>query len=120
MKARVLLLPIVGVGVGASFAFAAPPVGKGKPVATGVGCRPQVTVVLRGTIAVAPGVSGTSLSLNVTSSNAQGKAYRAAEVAFAIDAKTKVRRNGAKQQGALLVGHRALVQARACKADLSN
>ena len=120
MKARALFLAIVVAGVGASLAFAAPPVGKGKPTATGAGCRPQVMVVLRGTLASAPGASGTSLSLNVTGTNAQGKAYSASAVTVAIDAKTKVRRNGAKQQGSLVVGDRALVQARACKADLAN
>jgi hypothetical protein len=120
VKARFLLVAMVAVGATASFAFAAPPIGKGKPPTTGVGCRPQVTVVLRGTLGSAPGAFGTSFSLSVTATNAQGKAYKASTVTFAIDAKTKVRRNGANTQASLLAGDRALVQARACKADLAN
>jgi hypothetical protein len=137
VKARFLLVAMVAVGATASFAFAAAPLtgkppstpgngsqsastAKGKPPTTGVGCRPQVTVVLKGPLASAPGASGTSFSLNVTGTNAQGKAYNASIVTLAIDAKTKVRRNGAKTQASLLVGDRALVQARACKADLAN
>ena len=137
MKTRVLLVGMVVVGVSASLALAAAPPGKGKPPSTpgkgaqasagkrkppttGVGCRPQVMVVLKGTLASAPGVSGTSLSLNVARTNAHGKAYRTSAVTVAIDTKTMVRRNGAKDQASLLVGDRALVQARACKADLAN
>lgn len=122
MKARVLLLSIsiVVAGAGASLALAAPPAGKGKPVTTGAGCRPLVTVVLRGTLTAVPGVSGSLFSLSVTGTNAIGKAYKSSTVALTIDPKTKVRRNGAKQQGALVVGDRVVVQARACKADLAN
>lgn len=138
MKARVLLLAVIVVGVSASLALAAAPPGKGKPPSTpgkgqqgapaekgkppttGVGCRPAVMVVLKGTLATAPGASGTSFSLTVTGTNAHGKAFGSSAVTVAIDTKTKVRRNGAKTQAALLVGDRALVQARACKADLAN
>ena len=94
--------------------------GKGKPPTTGAGYRPRVMVVLRGKLASAPGVSGTSFSLNVTGTNGHGKAYNASTVTVAIDATTMVRRNGAKDQASLMVGDRALVQARACKADLAN
>jgi hypothetical protein len=138
VKTRVLLVAMVVLGVSASLALAAAAPGKGKPPATpgngaqaasngkgkpptqGVGCRPRVMVVLRGTLASAPGAFGTSFSLNVTATNAQGKAYKTSAVTVAIDTKTMVRRNGAKDQASLLVGDRALVQARACKADLAN
>jgi hypothetical protein len=120
VKTRFLLVAMVVLGVSASVALAAAPPGKGKPQTTGAGCRPLVTVVLRGTLASAPGVSGTSFSLNVTGTNAQGKAFKASTVTLAIDNKTVVRRNGAKTQASLLVGDRALVQARVCKADLAN
>ena len=138
MKTRFLLVAMAVAGVSASFAFgAATPgtgkptttpgsgpasttAGKGKPPTTGVGCRPQITVVLRGTLANAPGASGTSFALDVTGTNAFGKAFKGSTVSVAIDAKTMVRRNGAKTQASLLVGDRALVQARACKADLAN
>lgn len=138
MRTRVLLIAMVVLGVSASLALAAGPpgkgkppstpgngaqeasTGKGKPPTTGAGCRPRVMVVLRGKLASAPGVSGTSFSLNVTGTNGHGKAYNASTVTVAIDATTMVRRNGAKVQASLMVGDRALVQARACKADLAN
>ena len=119
-KTHVLSVVVAAVGVTASLALAAPPAGKGKPPKTGVGCKPQITVVLRGTIGTPPGATGTSLTLAVTGTNAWGKAYNHSTVSLGIDAKTKMRRNGAKTQGALLNGDRALVQARACKADLAN
>jgi hypothetical protein len=135
VKTRLLLATMVVLGVSASLALAAAPPGKGKPTTTagteastgkgkppttGVGCRPRVMVVLKGTLASAPGASGTSFSLNVTATNAHGNAYNASAVTVAIDTKTMVRRNGAKDQASLVVGDRALVQARACKADLAN
>jgi hypothetical protein len=46
-------------------------------------------------------------------------AYKASTVLVAFDAKTMVRRNGAKDQASLVVGDWALVLARACKADLA-
>lgn len=120
MKTRFLFVLVVALGVSTPFALAAAPPGKGKPPTQGVGCRPAVTVVLKGTLASAPGASGTSFSLNVTLTNGQGKAFNASVVTITIDPKTKVRRNGAKDQASLVVGDRALVQARTCKADLAS
>jgi hypothetical protein len=60
-----------------SSAIAAPPVGKRKPAASGPGCKPQVMVVLRGTLANSPGATPTlpfSLQVNVSHANHFGQA----------------------------------------------
>ena len=73
-------------------------------------------VVLKGTLTGAP------LSVDVKSSNRWGRAYVAgtAPTSIAVDAKTKVRRQGKKLIADLVVGDRLLVQARVCKADLKD
>jgi len=121
MRLTSLLAALAAAVLGASVAVAAPPPGKGKPPATGAGCKPMVTVVLKGTLAATPGPSGTSLSVNATSGNKFAQPYLAGAqpMSVAVDAGTKVRRQGAKTLGALLSGDRVLVQARACKADLA-
>jgi len=120
MKMKFLLVALVIASLGVSAAVAAPPPGKGKPPATGEACKPKVTVVLKGTLAVTPGASATTLSVNVTKANRHGRAYvSAAPVTIVVDGDTKVRRQGKKTLGDLLSGDRVLVQARACKADLA-
>jgi hypothetical protein len=115
MKLRLLFVALVAVVLTASSAVAAPPADKGKPNTTGEGCKPKVTVVLKGTLTGAP------LSVDVTSANRWGRAYvpGTASTSIAVDAKTTVRRNGAKLITDLVVGDRVLVQARVCKADLA-
>ena len=54
MKTKVVLAALAVAGLGVSSALAAPPPGKGKPSTTGAGCKPRVTVVLKGTLAAAP------------------------------------------------------------------
>ena len=116
MKTKLLLVGLAAVGLVASSAVAAPPAGKGKPPATGAGCKPKITVVLKGTL------TGTPLSVDVTSSNRWGRAYvpGTASTAIAADTNTKVRRQGKKLLTDLVVGDRVLVQARVCKADLKD
>jgi len=131
MKLKILLVGLVAL-LSVSTAVAAPPPGKskpetpgaqgkGKPQATGVGCKPQVTVVLRGTFVSA---STTSLSMTVVGSNHLGKAWKTAGTAsVTLDPNTKVRGNGMKSVAdlsKLAPGDRVLVQARTCKADLAN
>lgn len=115
MKLRVLLVGIAAAMLSVSAAVAAPPEGKGKPPTTGPGCKPKVTVVLKGTLTAAP------LSVDVTKANRWGRAYVAgtASTAIAVDANTKVRRQGKKLIDELEVGDRVLVQAKVCKADLA-
>ena len=96
--------------------------GRGNPSTTGADCRPRVAVVLKGTLASAPGVSGASIALHVTSSNHHGASYANASqpVTIRVDSNTVVRRQGGKTLADLVFGDRVLVQARACKADLAN
>lgn len=114
MKLRLLLVSLAVAMLTVSAAVAAPPPGKGKP-ATGEGCKPKVTVVLKGVLTGAP------LSVDVTSANRWGRAYVAgtASTSIAVNADTKVRRQGKKTLDALGVGDRVLVQAKVCKADLA-
>ena len=120
MKLKFLLTGVVVAGIGVSAAIAAPPPGKGKPVATGPGCKPKVTVVLKGRLESA---SATSLSVDVSRGNRWARAYVEATqpTAVVVDQKTKVRRNGNKALAAALVADDwVLVQARACKGELAN
>ena len=120
MKLKALLVGVVAL-VCVSTAVAAPPTGKGKPPTTGVGCKPRVAVVLRGTFVSA---STTSLSMNVVGANRWGRAWKTTGTAtVTLDAKTKVHGNGMKSAADLSTmkaGDRVLVQARSCKADLAS
>jgi hypothetical protein len=122
MKMKVVLAGLATASVVVSSALAAPPPGKGKPPASGTGCRPMITVVVKGTLASTPGASATSLSVNVTSGNHWGQAYvkGTQPLSISVNSATKVRRQGKKTLGDLLKDDRVLVQARACKADLAN
>lgn len=129
MRLRLFVVAVGTVALGVSSAIAAPPPGKGKPASagqpaaagkpatTGATCRPKVTVVLRGTLTT----SGTgSLGMDVDHGNRWARAYTSLGTAtVVVDDSTKVRRNGKKLLGDLAVGDRLLVQARACKADLT-
>ena len=122
MRLRLLLVGLVAVVLTASSALAAPPADKGKKPTTGEGCKPKITVVLKGTLVSA---STTSLSMNVTGANRWGRAYKTAGTASAtLDSKTKVRGGGMKTVADLVAdmkaGDRVLVQARVCKADLKD
>lgn len=123
MKLRTVLVALCLVALGVSSAAAAPPAGKGKPVTagkpstTGPTCRPKVTVVLKGTLT---STSAGSLAMNVTRANRWGRAWATLGTAtVAVDTSTKVRRNGKKLLTDLVAGDWLLVQARACKADLT-
>jgi hypothetical protein len=148
MKKAVAASLAVLMLAGAAVALAAPPAGKGKPAGpggaaagnsngkgqgqgqgqgqgngkspTGPGCKPAVTVILKGTLASVPG-AGTSFQLTATSGNAFGRAYVAGTqpVTILVTASTKIRREGGNLVTDLVVGDRALVQSRSCKADLA-
>src|SRR4029453_17197474 len=95
--------------------------GKGPKPKPGAGCKAAVTVMLAGTLAadVDPQDGDTSFVLTVKRSNKHGRAYKAAGTAtILVDAKTRVRRQGAKNLGALAPNDRVHVTAKACKADL--
>ena len=117
LRALVVILALTTV----SAAAATPSPGKGKPPTSGPGCRPQVTVVLRGTLAVTPGAAATSIAVTVSRTNKQGAVYvkGSQPVTILVGPATKISRQGAKTLAALVQGDRVLVQARACKADVS-
>jgi len=118
MKLRLLLVGLAVAMLTVSAAVAAPPPGKGKPATTGEGCKPKVTVVLKGSLASA---SASSLTVTVTRGNRWARAYVAAgSAAVTVNATTKVRRQGKKTLADLLTGDRVLVQAKVCKADLAD
>ena len=121
MKSKLFATALVAALLGASAAVAAPPEGKGKPPTTGEGCKPKVTVVLKGTLTATPGPTGTSLSVDVKQANRHGRAYvqAAQPTSVLVDEDTKVRRRGEKELGDLLSGDRVLVQARVCKGALA-
>ena len=121
MKLKVLLVGFAAAMLIVSAAVAAPPEGKGKP-RIGEGCKPKITVVLKGTLA-SP-ASTTSLSMNVTGANRWGRAYNPGTANVTLDTKTKVRGGGMKSVADLVAdlkaGDRVLVQARVCKDDLKD
>jgi len=115
MKLRLLLVGLAVAMLTVSAAVAAPPPGKGKPT-TGEGCKPKVTVVLKGTL-----FDSDPLKVTVTKANRWGRAYvSASPVTITTNADTKVRRQGKAALADLVDGDRVLVQARVCKADLAD
>jgi hypothetical protein len=76
MKLKAIFVALAVAAATSSAALAAP--AKGKPPLTGPGCKPQVSVILKGTVAVAPGASPSlpfGLKITVTKANEQGEAY---------------------------------------------
>jgi hypothetical protein len=122
MRLKILVLALVSALVAVSAAVAKDHPGKG-PKPKNHGCKPAVTVMLAGTLAadVDPQDGDTSFVLTVKHSNRHGRAYKATGTAtILVDAKTRVRRQGAKTLGALAPNDRVHVTAKACKADLKN
>ena len=117
MRIKPLLLLLVGAALAVPVATA-----KGPPPPTGPGCKPKVTVILKGTLTTDPGAGATSLSMDVTGSNKAGKSLvtkpAATNVTITLDSKTIIRRNGKKTAESLELNDRAVVVIRACKADL--
>jgi hypothetical protein len=118
MRFKLLVLALVASLVAVSAATA-----KGKPSKTGANCRPAVTVMLAGVLAadVDPQDGDAAFVLTVKRSNRHGRAYKqAGSATVMVDAKTRVRRQGAKSLGALAPNDRVHVTAKVCKADLAN
>jgi hypothetical protein len=118
MRFKLLIVALV-----ASLAVVSAAAGKGKPPKNGPGCKPSVKVVLSGVLAadVDPADGDTSFTMVVKHSNRFGRAWKQAGSATVnVDSKTKVRRKGAHNLGALAPNDRLLVSAKACKADLAN
>lgn len=116
MRFKLLIVALV-----ASLAVVSAAAGKGKPPKQGPGCKPAVKVVLAGVLAadVDPADGDTSFTMVVKHSNRFGRAWKlAGSATINVDAKTRVRRQGAHNLGALAPNDRLLVSAKACKADL--
>jgi hypothetical protein len=111
---------MIGLAVAAIAASGATAHGKpGKPDKSSR-CKPA-PVMLAGLLANDPATGDTSLQLDAKHGNKFGRLYRKAgnPVSFNVDAKTRYRRNGeASTLDALAQGDRALVFAKACRADL--
>jgi hypothetical protein len=85
-----------------------------KPPKTGLGCRPSVALVLKGTLV---SKAASSFEMSVIRSNRHALAHRGAEATVNVDGKTKIVRQGPSTLSQLSVGDRLNVQARACMAE---
>src|SRR5438132_265208 len=94
MRLRVLIACCVVAAMTVSAALAAP--SKGKPPKTGAGCKPAVSVILKGTLAANGAAAPFTLLLTVTGGNHFAKAYKAASqpVSINVTTSTKVSRQG--------------------------
>ncbi len=117
MRIKPLLLLLAGAALVVPVATA-----KGPPPKNGTGCKPKVSVVLKGTLTTDPGVGDTSFNMDVTRANKHGKSLvtkpTATNVTITLDSKTIIRRNGKKTVEWLALNDRAVVVIRVCKADL--
>jgi hypothetical protein len=123
MRLKFLVLALVASLVAVSAAIAGDHPGKGPKPKTGPGCKPAVTVMLAGVLAADadPQDADTSFVLTVQRSNKHGRAYKLVGTAtIAVDAKTRVNRQGSHNLGALAPNDRVHVTAKVCKADLKN
>jgi hypothetical protein len=122
MKIRMMLVATTLAAVVASSAFAAPPAGKGKPSASGPNCKPAVAVILRGTLAGNGAPVPFTLTLTAKSGSYFAQAYLKAgqPLSISVTAQTKINRQGDKNAVDLKSGDLAMVQARACRADLAS
>jgi len=115
MKKKLLAVaPLIAL-LAASIAVAAP--AKGKPPTTPPTCKPQISVILKGTLAADAGAAPTALSINVTGGNKFAHAYKsgAQPVSVAVNSSTKVHRGTSTSWADLKSGDRVNVQARVCK-----
>jgi hypothetical protein len=133
---KLLVLVFGAAALSASAAVASPPATHpgngsqgqgGKPAPSGANCKPEIMVVLHGTVATAPGASPTlpfQLMVTVKSANAHGKAYVNTTtpmiVPVTVTSSTRIVRQGPASLSSLLAGDQVTVQARTCKADLAN
>lgn len=120
MMRRTLLAAALIAALSVPVAFAVPPPGKGKPLPTGPGCKPKVTVILKGTLTSDPEFVGVgTFTMSTTRANKHGQnLVGGVDETIAVGADTKIRRQGAKLVAALESGDRAVVQLRVCKADV--
>jgi len=120
MRLKFLILALVASLVAVSAAVAKDHPGKGNGSKSGHHCRAAL-VMLKGSLAadVDPADGDTSFVMLVKRSNRHGRAYRkAGSATLLVDAKTRVKRLGEHNLGALAPNDRLLVVAKACRRDL--
>jgi hypothetical protein len=112
LGAVIVIAAMVAVGASA----------KGKPPTTGVGCKPNVTVILKGTLASDGAAAPFSLLVTVKHTNHAGRAYKNATqpISILVTTDTKIHRGHSTSSADLKTGDRVNIRARACKADLAN
>src|SRR6476646_6215 len=127
MKVKTLFLALAATALTASVAFAAPPAthpgngsnptgNSGKPASSGTNCKPQIMVVLHGTVAVAPGTSPAlpfGLQVAVKSANWHGHAFIKATqpLTITVTSSTRIVNHGKASLSSLLMGDQVTVQA---------
>ena len=92
-----------------------------KPPTTGVGCKPKVSVILKGTLTSDPEFAGAgTFTMSTTGANKPGKVFvGGGDETITVGANTKIRRqNAPKLVASLESGDRAVVHLAACKGDL--
>jgi len=102
-------------------AIGAPPAGKGKPPATGPGCKPQVALIAKGDAKA--DATTTQVQVKVTGGNSFAGPLFAnnttTDVTVTVASSTKITSGGAPAAlTSIKSGERVLVQYKVCKADL--
>ncbi len=118
MKRKALAAVAFAATLAVPIAFGAP---AKTPPATGPGCKPAVSVILKGTLTSDPAFVGAgTFTMNTTGANKPGQVFvgGAAET-ITVGADTKIRRqNAPKLVASLASGDRAVVHLKACKGSL--
>lgn len=115
MKRSALLVVGLAAGLAVPVAFAK------KPPPAGEGCKPNVSVILKGTLTSDPEFAGAgTFTMSTTGANKPGKAFvGGADETITVGADTKIRRQSSpKLVASLESGDRAVVHFKACKGDL--
>jgi hypothetical protein len=118
MKYRGFVATAFAAALAVPVAFGAP---AAKPPPTGPGCKPAVSVILKGTLTSDPEFVGAgTFTMNTTGGNKAGKVFvGGATETITVGADTKVRRrNAPKLIASVESGDRAVVYLRACKGAL--
>ena len=121
MNLRTSTLVALAAALAAAMVVAGPAVGKNKPPRTGEGCKPKVSLILRGTVAAAPGAD--SFLMSVTRANrARAALVTSTQLTISVNGDTKIRRQGVKTSlttSGIVAGDRVKVVYRVCKDDVA-
>jgi hypothetical protein len=119
MKLKLTSIIALGTLLATTAVTVSPALAKGKPPKTGANCRPQITLILSGTVAGAP--SGSNFQMAVTRANHHARGLvTATQLTIKTNSSTKIVRNGTQTTlSTLQANDRVQVQFRFCKGDLS-